>query len=184
MTGEIRGFCRNKDQEAEIVSYGLAAKSIFMDGRSAESFEYCFASFRGRPGTLILAQDLRAFGATKALVAQTMARLENSDVTVIDISNPGDITVSQMLHRAHALISGARFRHDKPRARRLGQKGGIQKGNAAAEKREQYVAKDVVDRIVDCPRLSWDDKERILAPHYTKATLRRHYGSHPTIYRN
>lgn len=84
---EIRGFCHNTDQEAGIVAYGLPARAVFVADRGAESLAHCLSSFRGRPGTLILAQDLRAFGDTRSAVAETMARLETAKIHVIDLTH-------------------------------------------------------------------------------------------------
>ena len=67
---EHRGFCKTKEQERELIAYGLPARAIFMDGRGAENLELCLESFRDRPGTLILAADIRMFGATRRKVAE------------------------------------------------------------------------------------------------------------------
>lgn len=177
---EHRGFCKTKEQERELLAYGLPARSIFMDGRGAETLEICLESFRDRPGTLILAADLRMFGVTRRKVAETMASLERAKIRVIDISHAGDVTVSQLLARATTAIANNHFEGDRQKARRRGRKGGIGRGTAAAEKRDQTVPKDVVDRIVDCPEIPWAIKAYVLGPGFTKATLRRRYGSNAT----
>jgi general stress protein YciG len=85
---------------------------------------------------LILAQDLRAFGDTRAAVAQTMSRLETAKIHVIDLTHREDVTVSQMLQRAYQAIASNRFVGDRQKARRRGRKGGQAHGEAAAARRE------------------------------------------------
>lgn len=177
---EHRGFCATKEQERDLIDYGLTARSIFMDGRGAETLDICLESFRDRPGTLIVAADIRLFGDTRREVAEIMARLERSKIRVIDISHAGDVTVSQLLARANTAIANNHFVGDRQKARRRGRKGGIGRGTAAAEKRDQTVPKEVVDRIVDCREIPWDIKAYVLGPGFTKATLRRRYGSNAT----
>lgn len=179
---ETRGFCENKDQEAGIVAYGVPTRSVFMAARGAESLEHCLSSFRGRPGTLILAQDLRAFGDTRRQVAETMARLEQGKIKVIDLTHREDVTVSQMLARANNAIAHNRFVGDRQRARRVGRKGGVACGDAAAAKRERMPTKELLDRIVDCRDIPWSVKAEVTG--ITKASLRRHYGSSPTVQRD
>jgi hypothetical protein len=57
-----RAFCRNKEHTAAFRAYGLPDKLTWVDGRGAEDLEACIASFRGRPGKLLIAPDLRVFG--------------------------------------------------------------------------------------------------------------------------
>lgn len=180
---EVRGFCHTADQEAGIVAYGVPARAVFQADRGAETIENCLASFRGRPGTLVLAQDIRAFGDTRRDVADIMARLEKAKINVIDLTHREDVTVSQMLARAYQAIACNRFVGDRQRARRVGRKGGIVTGRAHADKREIFASKELVDRIVDCREIPWDLKAELLAPHFSKATLRRQYGSNPTSQR-
>lgn len=177
---EARGFCNSKEQEREIIAYGLPARSIFMDGRGAETLEICLESFRDRPGALILASDVRLFGGSRRKVAEVMASLERTKIRVIDISHAGDVTISQLLARAHTAIANNHFEGDRQKARRRGRKGGVRLGIAAAERRDKTVPKDVVDRIVDCREIPWDIKAYVLGPGFTKHTLRRRYGSNPS----
>lgn len=173
---EIRGFCRNKAQEDALKADGLTARQIFMADRGAESLDHCIASYRSRPGILILAHDLRALGATKRQVADVMAKLEKAAIKVTDITNPADTTVAQLIQRANVAISGARLGGDQPRAKKQGRAGGKRKGEMAWNKRDDIAPKWLIDRIVDCRDIEWDTKAELLAPHFTKSTLRRHYG--------
>ena len=172
----IRAYARTKEQEAVIRGHGLPAKAIFLDGRGAETFDRCLSTFRGRPGRLLIAHDLRVFGSKRPLVAAVMARLERSRIAVIDLSNPYDTTISQMLARANRLIAGGRF-PDRRRACRMGRRGGIGKGRAAAARRDGLADGWLVDNIVDDPDLTWAQRLRLLSPHFSEATLRRWYGA-------
>jgi DNA invertase Pin-like site-specific DNA recombinase len=175
----VRGFCRNTDQEAGIVAYGVPARDVYMADRGAESLEHCLSSFRGRPGILILAQDCRAFGDTRREVAEIMARLEKAKIGVIDLTHREDVTVAQLLARANDAIAHNHFVGDRQKARRRGRKGGKANGEAAAAKRED--ARRLLDRIVDCWEIPWKLKARVTG--ISKATLRRQYGANATAQR-
>jgi len=170
---ETRGFCQNRDQEAGIVAYGVPARAVFMADRGAESLEHCLSSFRGRPGTLILAQDLRAFGETRRAVADTMARLEKARIAVIDLTHREDVTIAQLLARANNAIAHNHFVGDRQKARRRGRKGGVARGESHAAQRED--ARKLLDRIVNCREIDWNLKARITG--ISKHTLRRRYGA-------
>lgn len=174
---ESRGFCRNKEQEADILAHGVPARAIFMADRGAETLEQCIASFRGRSGTLVISHDLRVFGGTKRLVADVMEALEKGGIKVTDLTHPYHTTVSQLVQHANVMISGARFQGDRPRARRQGRAGGLRKGHAAWNLRDKIAPRWIIDRIVDERRIPWDVKQDILEPHFNKSTLRRHYGA-------
>ena len=174
-----RGFAKTKEQEAAIRGHGLPAKHIFLCARGAETLERCLSSFRGRPGRILIAHDLRVFGATKARVAEVMAVLERSSIQVTDLSNPYDTTVAQMIQTANVAISGARF-PDKRSARRLGRQGGLGKARAAALARDGHAMRWLVDRIVDHPDIPWKLKTELLEPHFSESSLRRHYGARAT----
>ena len=172
----IRGYASTKEQEAVIRGHGLPAKAIWLDGRGAETFDRCLSSYRGRPGRLLIADDLRVFGSKRPIVATVMERLERARIQVMDLSNPYDTTISQMLARANRLIAGGRF-PDRRRAGRMGRRGGIGKGRAAAAKRDAVADGWLVDNIVDDTDLSWAQRLRLLSPHFSEATLRRWYGA-------
>lgn len=177
---EIRGFCRNKEQEADILAHGVPARSVFMAARGAESLEGCIGTFRGRPGTLIISHDLRVFGATKRQVAEVMSQLESLGIKVHDLTHPEDATTAKMLHRANVAISGARLSGDRTRARKQGRSGGKKKGEYAWNRRDDLAPRWLLDRLVDHRAISWDVKVQLLQPHFSEATLRRHYGIRAT----
>lgn len=173
---EVRGFARNKDEAAWLKKHGVPDKAVYQIGRGAEDLDECLVTFRGRPGKLIIAHDLRVFGQTKKIVADTMARLEKTRIRVVDISHPGDVTVAEMLHRALVAISGYRFR-DKRTARRRGRDGGRGKGLAAEQARAGLAPDWLIRNIVAETAIAWAVKVRILGDKFSASTLRRHYGA-------
>jgi hypothetical protein len=177
---ETRGFCRNREQEADILAHGVPAKAVFMADRGAEGLESCIATFRGRPGVLIISHDLRVFGATKRQVAEVMSQLESLGIKVHDLTHPEDTTTAKMLHRANVAISGARLGGDRKRARKQGRTGGKAKGKWAWDRRDELAPRWLLDRIVDHRAIPWEVKLQVLQPHFTEATLRRRYGIHAT----
>jgi hypothetical protein len=170
----VRGYCRHRDYLAPLKGMGLVDKVIWLEGRGAETLEWCLSSFRGRPGKLLVAPDLRVFGQAKRDIAAMMARLERARIRVVDIIHPQDETVSEMLQRAFVAISGSRFR-DKRTARRRGRSGGIGRGLAAAGKRAEIAADWVIRNIVSDPAITWAQAVAIFDGKISEATLRRHY---------
>lgn len=175
-----KGFARTKEQRDALLAHGIPARAIFMEGAGAESLDACLATLRGRPGLLVIAHDLRLFGGTKRLVVEGMGKLEVAGIRVLDITHPEDNTVALLIHRAHVAISSSRLRGDRPRARRQGRQGGYAKGRAAQDARDGAAPAWLIDRIVDDRRIPWAVKTELLHPHFTKSTLRRHYGSTST----
>lgn len=175
MTVVVRGFCQSRDQEAALKGYGITPKSVWMAGRGAEDFARCLSTYRGRPGMLILAHDLRALGTTKKVVANAMAKLEKAEIRVIDITHPEDTTVAALVQRASVAISGVRMTGRQ--ARKRGRTGGIGKGHHAQEKRENAVPAAFVERVVQHAEIPWRVKLEILGPTFKPSTLRRHYGA-------
>lgn len=172
-----RGFARTPEQLKAIQAHGLDDRAIYMDGRGAETLEACVDSFRSRPGTLVIAHDLRVFGASKRAIAAFMDEIEKLSIKVRDLSNPEDLTHAAMIQRANVAISGSRFRGDRKRARRQGRDGGMAKGRAAQARRDQLSPQWLIDRIVDHPSIPWPLKRELLEPHFPESTLRRHYGA-------
>lgn len=170
-----RAFCRNREHLPSFKAYGLPDKLIYLDGRGGEDLDRCLASFRGRPGRLLVAPDLRVFGASKKAVAQTMARLERAKIRVVDVIHPQDETVSEQLHRASVLISGTRFR-DRRTARNRGREGGVAKGEIARSTRAQIDTDRLIRNVVrEHARIGWPIVLRICGGKLSESTLRRHY---------
>ena len=173
-SGIVRGYCRHRDNCAAIKAAGVDDKALYLEGRGAETLEQCIASFRGRPGRLLIAPDLRVFGAAKKDVAEVMARLERAHIRVEDIAHPEDGTIAEMMQRASVLISGTRFR-DRRTARRRGREGGLAKGESLVQARAQIAPDWLLRNIVAEEALSWPAKLRLLDGRISEATLRRHY---------
>lgn len=173
----IRAYAKTKEQECALKDHGVAPRDIYLEGRGAETLEACLATFRGRPGALITAHDLRLLGCTKRAVSSMMDRLELARIKVQDISHPNDQTHAAMIQRANVAISASRFQGDRPKARQVGRAGGRGKGRSAAETRDGMAPQWLVDRIVDHPDIPWPLKKQLLEPHFTESTLRRHYGA-------
>lgn len=170
-----RAFCRNKEHLPALRAYGLPEKLIWLDGRGAEDLETCLASFRGRPGKLLIAPDLRVFGQSIKAVEATMARLEKARIRVVDIIHPQHETVSEMLGFARAKIGGARFR-DRRTARRRGATGGLAKGEVARSARAQIDTDTLIRNLVaEYKIIGWPIIVRICGKHLAESTLRRHY---------
>lgn len=176
LQGHVRGFAISKEGRDVLLEYGLPEHAIFTRVVGVEDLAPCLATFRGRPGWLILAQDLRAFGPTKRAVADRADALEKAKVQILDVTHPEDTTYSALLQRAQKAISGARFQ-DRRRAKRQGSHGGRAKGQRAQETREGLMPRWVIDRIVDEARIPWLVKIDLLGPHFSESTLRRHYGA-------
>lgn len=177
LQGHVRGFGTNRDEKAVLLQYGLSERHVFTRGQGAEELEPCLATYRGRPGWLVLARDLRVFGGTKRLVAEQTDALEKARIRVLDITHPEDQTYAALVQRAHVLISGSRFATDRRRARHQGRAGGFRKGVAAREYRDGLAQRWLIDRIVDHSDIPWALKVDLVHPHISESTLRRHYGA-------
>lgn len=170
-----RAFCRNIEHTAAFRAYGMPEKLIWVDGRGAEDLEHCLASFRGRPGRLLVAPDLRVFGASRKAVSATMARLEKAKIRVVDVIHPQDETIAQMLQRASVLIGRPRFR-DRRVARSRGQQGGLAKGEKAKSDRARIDTDTLIRNVVaEYKAIGWERVLRICGGWISESTLRRHY---------
>lgn len=176
LQGQVRGFCTTPLAKKALLEHGLLAKAIYLDGAGAESMATCLRSYRGRPGWLILAQDLTAFGKRKRDVADRADALEKVGIRLLDITHPNDQTYAAMVHRANGVISGNRYSKNRKMARKQGRIGGTRNGEEAERKRNDLAPAWLIDRIVDCTDIPWDLKAELFAPYISKATLRRHYG--------
>lgn len=171
----IRGFCTNKDQEEALVKYGLEPKVVWMEGRGAEDFARCVSTYRGRPGLLIVAHDLRVLGRRQKVVANAMAHLEKANIKIVDISHPEDTTSAALLQRAGTAILSGRF-PDRRIAKRRGARGGLARGENAKSARCQIDTDTLIRNLVrEYKRITWPVIIRILDGKISEATLRRHY---------
>lgn len=174
LTGQVRGFATNRDGKALLLAYGLPEKVTYQEGSGAETLYWCVTSFRGRPGWLILPQDLRALGKTKKVLAEQVDALERAGVRIMDLTHPEDKTYAAQLQRASVLISGTRFR-DRRTARRRGREGGLAKGSASEQARAAIAPDWLVRNIVADKDIPWEAKIRVFDGKISESTLRRHY---------
>lgn len=170
-----RAFCRNKIHTAAFGAYGLPDKLIWVAGRGAEDLEACLDSFRGRPGKLLVAPDLRVFGESRKAVFAVMKRLEKTKIRVVDVIHPQDDTIAAMTERAAVMIGRPRFR-DSRVARSRGRQGGLAKGETARSARAQIDTDSLILNVVaEYRRLGWETVIRMCGGKLSEATLRRHY---------
>lgn len=170
-----RGFCQNKEHLTALSAYGLPDKLVYLDGRGAENLDACIASFRDRPGTLLIAPDLRVFGKSSKAIEAAMARLERARIKVVDIIHPQHETVAEMLGFARNKIAKPRFR-DRRTARRRGATGGLAKGEAARSARAQIDTDTLIRNLTaEHTAIGWPTILRICGGAVSESTLRRHY---------
>jgi hypothetical protein len=150
----VRGYCHSRDFLPSLRAIGLVDKAIWLEGRGAETLEWCLASFRGRSGRLIIAPDLRVFGQARRDIAAIMSRLERARIRVIDALHPQDETVAEMLQRAFVAIGASRFR-DRRIARRRGRQGGMANGQTAMTGRNAIAPDWLVRNIVNDAAERW-----------------------------
>ena len=170
-----RAFCTNRQYVEAFKELGLPEKLIYVAGRGAEDLESCLESFRGRPGKLLVAPSLTAFGESRRAVTAVMARLERARIKVVDVIHPQDETVAEQMQRAANEIGRPRFR-DRRIARSRGREGGMAKGEAAKSRRLQIDTDTLIRNLVsNYKRLGWPLIVRILGRKISESTLRRHY---------
>lgn len=170
-----RAFCMDKQHLPAFRAHSLPDKLIYVDGRGAETLEACITSFRGRPGKLLIAPDLRVFGKSSKAIEATMARLERAKIKVVDIIHPQHETVAEMLGFARNKIAKPRFR-DRRTARRRGATGGLAKGEAARSARAQIDTDSLIRNLVaEHDVIGWPVIARICGGKLSPSTLRRHY---------
>lgn len=179
--GQIRGFCTGPKTKAGLRQYGLAEKHIYVLGAGAENLDACLKTFRWRPGCLVLAENIHAFGATKKEVSERADGLEKAGIRIVDLSHPEDQSYAALVSRAHNAISRNHFVGDRQQAKRRGASGGKARGTAMWNKRDDIAPKWLIDKIVNHGLIPWRVKMDLLSPYFTKATLYRHYGIKPTM---
>lgn len=169
-------FCTATQQHQAAVSAGKPERSIYVEGRGNETFDACIGQFRSG-GTLGLCGGLRVLGASRQTIVDRVLILKRLNVVPYDLDT-GVRDETKLLNDAICKIAGARALKESPaQARRIGSKGGSMKGVAAQERRNAMFREDVVMRLCEHPKLSWDDCAAIMggAP-FSASTLRRRYG--------
>lgn len=168
------GYCINSKGEDQLVADGIEPELIWMRGRGAEDLDYALRYFRGRPGTLAVADDLRVFGPTRKDICGTMARLHESKIVVEDVRT-GNRNPHELEHLALIALSSSASMKNHRTARRRGSKGGNAKREAEAARRSAQIADDIALRLCASAKLTWLEKSEILG--MTPSTIQRHYRS-------
>lgn len=170
-----RAFCRDKQHLAAFRDCGVQDKLVYVDGRGAETLETCLTSFRGRPGTLLIAPDARVFGTSSKAIEAAMTRLERSNIRVVDIIHPQHETVSEILGYARNKIAKPRLR-DRRTAKRRGATGGLAKGEVARSARAQIDTDTLIRNLVaEHGIIGWAAIVRVCGGKISQSTLRRQY---------
>lgn len=169
-------FNNASQQHQAAISAGKPPRSIYVEGRGSETFESCIEHFRG-PGTLGLCGGLRVLGTSRKAIVDRVLMLKERGIIPYNLDT-GERDEIKLLDEAICKIAGARALREEPkRPIRQGRKGGKAKGVAAQIKRDEKFREDVVMRLCQHPKLTWEDCEKIMggAP-FSASTLRRKYG--------
>ncbi len=174
-----RGFVRKlpknpiETQEDNLLRSGLIPGQIYND---AEGLDACIMAFRGEPGIIKHAADLRIFGDTQKAIAEAVSQCEEAGIRIVDIEHPELKTVAAQLKHAFAQVAFMRrWDGDKRKARRTGANGGKAKAASQAIKRAEKMPDDAVQRLIGKlgKTLTWRDVADVTT--ISTATLRRHY---------
>lgn len=169
-------FISATEQHQAAIAAGKPERSIYVEGRGAETFEVCVAQFRAG-GTLGLCGGLRVLGASRTIIVERTLFLKSKGITPYDLDT-GERDEIKLLNAAIQKINGARALHDDPRhARRIGGKGGTAKGIKAQERRDAILHEEIVQRLWGCQKLTAKDVAAILHPTFSESTLRRKFGA-------
>lgn len=161
-------------QAQRLVEFGIPAKDLYVDG--ACTLADMLKALR-KGDELYVAADLRVFADGRKAILGITDQLEERGIAFHDIAHPEDKSLSRKLDRATAEIAKfARFRGSSKEAKRTGRKGGKAKGVVFLERRAAVARDDVVRRLCEHPKLTWQDCADILGPPFSSATLRRLYG--------
>lgn len=171
-----KGFAVNEDQEAVLREHGLKPSAIYPLGRGEEDISAVVRSFRGQPGEIAVAADLRIFGSRRKEILAVTANLERAGLKIVDVTRP-DQSLSQLIDYALGKTAGdARWLGAKKTAKSTGRRGGKAKAVVQELRRAAIAHEDVVRRLCAHPKLTWKDREAILGGKpFTVATLRRRY---------
>ncbi len=170
-------FLSATQQHTAAVLKGKPEKSIYVEGRTGESFDIMLKQFRDG-GTLGLCGGLRVLGGSRKLIIERLRQLKARNIRPYDLDT-GCTDIPDMLDSALSRIAGAKqLRNDPRQPKRIGRKGGLAKGEAAQAKRNAIMANEIVRRLCEHPKLNWDDRAGILGDGWSASTLRRRYGAH------
>lgn len=163
------------EQHQAAVTAGIPERNIYVEGRGAETFETCLASFRAG-GTLALIGGLRVLGTSRKVIVDRVLALKAKGVIPYDLDT-GERDETKLLNAAICKINGGRALGEDPRhARRIGGKGGTAKGVKSQERRNAIMAEAIVGRLWRFPKATGREVAEILSAPWSESTLRRKYG--------
>jgi hypothetical protein len=163
------------EQHQAAIAAGKPERSIYVEGRGAETFDACVAAFRNG-GTLGLVGGLRVLGTSRKAIMARVDVLKSKGIVPYNLET-GERDGMKLLDAAIATINGVRgMGLDPRRPRRIGAKGGKAKGMAAAKRRDAILQEAIVRRICTAPELNWKRRAEILGGSpFSESTLRRLY---------
>jgi hypothetical protein len=169
-------FCNATQQHQAAIDAGKPARSIYVEGRGAETFNACISQFR-HGGTLGLVGGLRVIGQTRVIIMDRLRELRKRNIIPYNLDT-GNRDQAELLNEAISKINGARALKENPRhAQRIGRAGGTAKGIAAADRRDEIMKEEIIARICTAPELSWKRRAEILGGKpFSESTIRRLYG--------
>lgn len=170
----ILGFCRNREEEARLLAFGVQPQHIWQIGREHETFAWMLRFIRERACQILVACDFRIFGKSRAQILNSLRDCEEVGASVRDVTNPGD-GFTGSLKRALVAIANARFTTNPRKARRLGALGGTAKGEAAKAERAAILADAIIRRLCVFHKLTLADCAKILGSPFSVSTLKRNY---------
>lgn len=168
------GFCVDKAGEAQLVEDGVEPKLIWMRGRQAENIDWAIDYFRGCPGVLKVANDLRVFGPTRKEIFARTADLSRRCIKVEDIRDPG-ANLSELEHKALIAMNAASGTKNRRQARYRGSKGGTAKGVSAWRERNEIAPEWLLRNMV--AEIGAKRTAALLENKISASSLSRHYGA-------
>lgn len=169
------GFCTDIAGEEKLHAAGV--ERIWRRGNGNESLDDAVFEFRGRPGAIVLVDDLRVFGTTQRDILAKASEItrktpDKAPIEIIDLTHP-DEDVHMLVARALRALHAAAPIRNRRTARRRGRQGGLAKAQAAEAARATRIAPDIARRLC-ASRLTWKEIAEILGMPIS--TVQRHYG--------
>lgn len=163
------------EQHQAALDYGKHERNIYVEGRGAETFETCLASFRAG-GTLGLVGGLRVLGTTRKAIMDRVEALKAKGIAPYDLET-GETDGMKLLNAAISKIHGGKALGESSRhAASIGSKGGRAKGIYSQERRNAILAEAIVARLWRAAELTTRRIAEILGPPWSASTLQRKFG--------
>lgn len=150
-------------------------KGIWVDGRNQEDLEGFLNSLRRGVDEVYIAADLRVFGRGRKEILGITDKIEEREVPLRSALFPNKRLSALLDDALHEIAKYARKLGSDKTAKQDGKLGGIRKRKSYEERRDAVAAPGVIERLVNHPKLTWDDCELILGPPFSVGSLRRHY---------